>query len=80
MTREEIREHWADIVAAVFDAEGKVTPTLKERKSALGNNPTQEQIDVLAREWCLAVADEILSNHGQRSTTGRLSRTLKRSM
>ena len=62
MTKEEIREHWANIVAAIFDAESKVRPTLKERKNALGNNPTGEQIDNLAREWCLAVADEILSS------------------
>lgn len=62
MTREEIRENWADIVAAVFGAEVRVTPTLKERKNALGNNPTGEQIDNLVREWCLAVADEILSS------------------
>ena len=61
MTREEIREHWANIVAAVFDAESKVTPTLDERMEALGFNLTQKQTDALAREWCLAVADEILS-------------------
>lgn len=61
MIRGEIREHWAEIVRAVFVAEDNVRPTLSERKNTLGDNPTKEQKDVLADEWCLAVADEMLN-------------------
>lgn len=61
MTKEEIRQHWSEVVRAVFAAEDAVRPTLNERRSALGENPTKEQRDALADEWCLAVADEILS-------------------
>ena len=61
MTKKEIRQHWAEVVRAVFAAEDAVRPTLDERRNALGGNPTKKQRDALADEWYLAVADEILS-------------------
>ena len=60
MNREQIKQHWADIVNAVFKAEDAVKPTLKERLAALGNNPTNEQKDALARQYCLDIAEELL--------------------
>lgn len=61
MTREQIREHYADVVRAVYRAEDNVKPTLMERWCALGKKPTQEQKIRFTRDWCLAVADELLS-------------------
>lgn len=60
MTREQIKEHWTDVVNAVFRAEDAVKPTLKERLAALGENPTQEQKETLARQYCLDIAEELL--------------------
>lgn len=63
MNREQIKQHWADVVNAVFRAEDAVKPTLKERAKALGENPTQEQKDALARQYCLDIAEEMLTHY-----------------
>lgn len=60
MNREQIKQHWAAVVSAVFRAEDAVQPILKERVKALGENPTKEQKDALARQYCLDIAEEIL--------------------
>ena len=60
MNREQIRQHWADVVMAVFKAESEVEPDLQERRSALGENPTHEQAEQMGRLYCLDVADELL--------------------
>lgn len=61
MTREQIKEHYADVVMSVFLAESVIKPTLQERMKALGDNPTPEQKDKMGRQYCLDIAEEILS-------------------
>lgn len=61
MNIEQIKNHWADVVNAVFRAEDAVKPALKERLAALGNNPTKEQKETLARQYCLDIAEEMLT-------------------
>lgn len=61
MNREQIKQHWAAVVNAVFRAEDAVQPTLKERVEALGDNPTKEQKDTLVRQYCLDIAEELLA-------------------
>lgn len=60
MTREQIKEHYADVVMSVFLAESVIKPTLQERKDALGENPTHRQIEEMGRQYCLDIAEEIL--------------------
>lgn len=60
MNREQIRQHWADIVMAVFKAESEVEPDWLKRRSALGENPTHEQMAQMGRQYCLDIADELL--------------------
>lgn len=61
MTRDQIKEHYADVVKCVFLAESVIKPTLQERKAALGKNPTHEQMEEMGRRYCLDIAEEILS-------------------
>lgn len=61
MTREQIKEHYADVVMSVFMAEAVIKPTLQERKDALGENPTSEQMEEMGHQYCLDIAEEILS-------------------
>lgn len=61
MTREQIKEHYADVVMSVFMAESEVKPELQERVKALGDNPTPEQKAEMSHQYCLDVAEEILS-------------------
>lgn len=61
MTREEIKKHYADVVRAVFVAESNVKPTISERKAALGEYPTPEQIEQMGEQYCLDIAEVILS-------------------
>lgn len=61
MNREEIKQHYADVIQCVFLAENVVKPSLFERKVALGERPTHEQIEEMARQYCLDIAEEILS-------------------
>lgn len=63
MTREEKKEHWADFINVVFWAEEAVRPTLKERVKALGKNPTKEQRRQMGWQYCLDIAEEILSHY-----------------
>ena len=61
MTRDQIKEHYADVVKSVFLAESEIKPTLFNRKVALGENPTHEQIEEMWHQYCLDIAEEILS-------------------
>lgn len=61
MTREQIKEHYADVVMSVFVAESKIKPTLQERMSAIGKDATPEQIEEVGHQYCLDIAEEILS-------------------
>lgn len=61
MTREQIKEHYADVVMSVLLAESYIKPTLQERKMALGDNPTSDQVVEMGKRYCLDVAEEILS-------------------
>jgi len=60
MTREQIKEHYADVVMSVFMAESEVKPDLQERVKALGDNPTPEQKAEMSHQYSLDVAEEIL--------------------
>lgn len=73
MTREQIKEHYADVVKCVFLAEAVIKPTLKERRNALGANPTHEQIEEMGHQYCLDIAEEILS----RTPEGTLDKLYK---
>lgn len=61
MTREQIKEHYADVVMSVFMAESVIKPTLRERISAIGKGAIPEQIKEVGHQYCLDVAEEILS-------------------
>ena len=61
MTREEIKEHYADIVKSVFMAESVIKPTLRERMAALGKHSTPLQIREMGHQYCLDIAEELLS-------------------
>ena len=60
MTREQIKEHYADVVECVFMAESVIKPTLQERRKALGKFPTGKQMEEMGRQYCLDIAEEIL--------------------
>ena len=60
MTREQIKEHYADVVQCVFLAESVINPTLQERVKALGDNPTPLQKEEMSHQYCLDIAEEIL--------------------
>lgn len=60
MTREQIKEHYADVVMSVFMAESEVKPDLQERVKVLGGNPTPEQKAEMSHQYCLDIAEEIL--------------------
>lgn len=73
MIREQIKEHYADVVQCAFLAESVIKPTLQERKDALGENPTHEQMERTGRQYCLDIAEEILS----RTSDEELKKTYK---
>lgn len=60
MTREQIKEHYADVVQCVFMAESVVKPTLQERMSAIGKDAIPAQIEEVGHQYCLDIAEEIL--------------------
>lgn len=60
MTRDQIKEYYADIVMSVFLAESVIKPTLQERMSAIGKDATPEQIEEVGHQYCLDIAEEIL--------------------
>ena len=54
-------EHYADVVEAVFVAEGKVMPAWRERLQQAHTLNSAERLH-LARDYTRAIAREILSN------------------